>query len=142
MELTEAFICPNSGQDAQTAELQQRRKEVPDGECAQKATATPAVLTSPQQLSGNQSNPLTLKRVLLSLYHTIHRALCHTFFLTGTCLIPFARANQLNPWKITIVQKARPWVITDARNAAKCSTHGMCNKKALAFVKNVVPKWE
>jgi len=47
--------------DAQTAELQQKRKEVPDGECAQKGTAIPAVLTSPQQPSGNQSNPLTFE---------------------------------------------------------------------------------
>ena len=62
------------------------------------------------------------------------------FFLIGRCLIPFARANQLNPWKITIVLKARSWVITDARNAAKCSTRGMCNKKAIASVKSAVSK--
>jgi len=31
-------------------------------------------------------------------------------------------------------------VITDARNAAKCSTRGMCNAKAHAYVKNAVPK--
>jgi hypothetical protein len=37
-------------------ELKQKRKEVPDGECAQKGTAIPAVFTSPQQLSGNQSS--------------------------------------------------------------------------------------
>jgi hypothetical protein len=39
-------------------ELKQKRKEVPDGECAQKGTAIPAAFTSPQQLSGNQSSPL------------------------------------------------------------------------------------
>jgi len=89
MESTKAFTCPNSGRDAQTAELQQKRREAPDGECAQKATATPAVFTSPQRLSGNQSNPLTLKRVLLSLYHTIHRAPCYTFFFASICLPPF-----------------------------------------------------
>jgi len=38
-------------------ELKQKRKEVPDGECAQKGTAIPAAFTSPQQLSGNQSSP-------------------------------------------------------------------------------------
>jgi hypothetical protein len=41
--------------NAQSARLKQKRKEVPDGECAQKENATPAVFTSPQQLSGNQS---------------------------------------------------------------------------------------
>ena len=51
------FTCPNYGRDAQTAELQQKRREARDGERAQKATATPAVHTSPQQLSVNQSNP-------------------------------------------------------------------------------------
>jgi hypothetical protein len=35
--------------------------------------------------------------------------------------------NQLNPWKITIIQKAKSWAITDARIAGRCSTHGMCN---------------
>jgi hypothetical protein len=40
-------------------ELKQKRKEVQDGECVQKETANPAVFTSPQQLSGNQSKPLT-----------------------------------------------------------------------------------
>jgi len=41
----------------ESVQLKQKRKEVPDGECAQKETATPAVFTSPQQLSGNQNNP-------------------------------------------------------------------------------------
>ena len=88
MESTKSLTCPNSGRDAQTAELQQKRKEAHAGECAQKETATPAVLTSRQRLFGNQSNPLTLERVLLSLYHAITRALGHTFF-TGTCRLPF-----------------------------------------------------
>jgi hypothetical protein len=43
--------------NAQSAELKQKRKEVLDGECAQKGTAIPAAFTSPQQLSGNQSSP-------------------------------------------------------------------------------------
>jgi len=59
MESTKSLTCPNSGRDAQTAELQQKRKEAHDGECAPKETATPAVFTSQRQLSGNQSNPLT-----------------------------------------------------------------------------------
>jgi hypothetical protein len=50
--------------------------------------------------------------------------------------------NQLNPRKITIIQKAKSWAITDARIAGRCSTHGICNTKAIASVQNVVPKWE
>jgi len=42
--------------NAQSAQLKQKQKEAPDGECAQKGTATLVVFTSPQQLSGNQSN--------------------------------------------------------------------------------------
>ena len=44
--------------NAQSAQLKQKRKEVHDGECAQKGTATLVVFTSPQQPSGNQSNPI------------------------------------------------------------------------------------
>jgi len=38
------------------------------------------------------------------------------------------------------MQTARSWAITDARIAERFSTHGMCNTKATAFVRNVVPK--
>jgi hypothetical protein len=65
MESTKTFTCPNYLRNAQSVELKQKRKEVPDGECAQKGTATPAVFTSPQQLSGNQSNPLTFSAYFL-----------------------------------------------------------------------------
>ena len=50
--------------------------------------------------------------------------------------------NQLNPRKITIIQKAKSWAITDARIAGRCSTQGICSTKAIASVQNVVPKWE
>jgi len=58
MEPTKTFACPNSLRDAQSVELQQKRRGVPDGECAQKGSATLVVFTSPQQLSGNQRDPL------------------------------------------------------------------------------------
>jgi len=53
MESTRSFTWPKSLRNALSVELKQKRREVLDGECAQKETVTPAVFTSPQQLSGN-----------------------------------------------------------------------------------------
>ena len=50
--------------------------------------------------------------------------------------------NLLNPWKIAIIRKAKSWAITDARIVGRCSTPGMCNTQASAYVQNVGANWE
>ena len=44
--------------------------------------------------------------------------------------------NLLNPWEKAIIRKAKSWAITNARIAGRCSTPGMCNTKASAYVQN------
>jgi hypothetical protein len=37
--------------------------------------------------------------------------------------------------------KMKSWAITDARIAGRCFTRGMCNRQAVASVRNAVSKW-